>query len=87
MKITITKKENDENIYFELDNTLKILNFENIKGISVAMLDKKIKDEPTEYEIISNDSSLNLYKNTLEKIIENVINDEELIKLYKSKKV
>ncbi len=87
MKITITKKENDENIYFDLDNTLKILNFENIKGISVAMLDKKIKDEPTEYEIISNDSSLNLYKNTLEKIIENVINDEELIKLYKSKKV
>lgn len=87
MKITITKKENDENIYFELDNNEKILNFENIKGITVAMLDKKIKGETTEYEIIANDSSLSLYKNTLIKIIDNVINDEELIKLYNSKKV
>jgi len=87
MKITITKKENDENIYFEFDKNEKILNFENIKGISVSMLDKKIKGETTEYEIITTDSSLNLYKSTLKNIIDNVINDEELIKLYKSKKI
>ena len=42
MKIEIYKKENDENVYYTIDNlNERRLNFDSIKEISKGFLDKK----------------------------------------------
>ena len=83
MKIEILKKDNDDNIYYKIDEEIKKLNFNNIKEISMAFLDLKKNGEKTEYEVISSNPELALYKTTLENIINSIFNDEELLELYK----
>ena len=83
MKIEIYKKENDENVYYKIDNlNERRLNFDNIKEISKAFLDKKKSNESTEYEISVKSSDLELYKTTLSDVINSILDDEELLKLY-----
>lgn len=86
MKIEIYKKENDDNIYHSYgDNKDIILDFENLKNISKLFLDKKLDDADISYEITcAND--LDLYKNTLDDILNSILNDEDLINLYKEHK-
>ena len=46
MKIEIYKKENDENVYYTIDNlNERRLNFDSIKEISKGFLDKKKNNE------------------------------------------
>lgn len=86
MKIEIYKKENDENIYCSYEASKDIvLNFENIKKLAKSFMDKKINGEDVSYEVNSS-KELILYKNTIEDIIKNLLEDEELIKLYTEKK-
>ena len=86
MKIEIYKKANDENIYCSYEkNKDVILNFENIKKIAKLFLDKKANDEDTSYEIDSS-KELILYKNTIGDVIQSLLEDEELINLYKDNK-
>ena len=83
MKIEILKKDNDDNIYYKIGEEIKKLNFNNIKEISMAFLDLKKNGEKTEYEVISSNPELALYKTTLENIINSICSDEELLELYK----
>lgn len=83
MKIEIYKKENDENVYYTIDNlNERRLNFDSIKEISKGFLDKKKNNESTEYEISARTSDLELYKTTLSDVINSILDDEELLKLY-----
>ena len=83
MKINIIKKENDENIYYELNGETKKLNFDNIKEISKLFLKEKKDGKKIEYEVTTAMPELNLYKTTLENIIKSICDDEELLELYK----
>ena len=86
MKIEIYKKENDENIYCSYEgNKDIILNFENIKTLAKLFLDRKISGEDTSYEVNSS-TELILYKNNIDDIIKNLLEDEQLINLYKENK-
>lgn len=83
MKIEIYKKSNDENVYFSYEEKIDlVLNFENIKNFSKIILNNKKDGEDVKYEVTS-DTSLVLYKTTLEDVINSIINDEELFNLYK----
>lgn len=86
MKIEIYKKEKDENIYCSYEkNKDVILNFENIKKIAKLFLDKKVNGEDTSYEVDSS-KELILYRNTIKDVIKSLLDDEELINLYKDNK-
>lgn len=83
MKIQIYKKDNEENVYYKLEgNKEQKLNFENIKEISKSFLDMKRKGEPIKYEINIATSDLELYKTTLENVINSILVDDDLLKLY-----
>lgn len=83
MKIKIYKKDNDENVYYTVDDKDENrLNFENIKQISKVFLKKKSEEGDTKYEITVVSSELELYKTTLENVINSILEDEELLKLY-----
>ena len=86
MKIEIYKKEKDENIYCSYEkNKDVILNFENIKKIAKLFLDKKVNGEDTSYEVDSS-NELILYRNTIKDVIKSLLDDDELINLYKDNK-
>ena len=83
MKIEIYKKENDETVYCAIDESdERRLNFDNIKEISKMFLEKKRRNDSTEYDIIAKSNDLELYKTTLIDVINSVLDDEELLKLY-----
>lgn len=82
MKIEIYKKENDENIYMNYNDTEKVLIFDNLKKLSKLFLEKSVNNEDTTYSFNCN-PELKLYKDTIEEVIKSVIEDVELKKLYK----
>lgn len=85
MKIEIFKKPNDENIYFSYESEKEIvLNFENLKNLSKIFLEKKKKGEDLTYTVESA-GELSLYKNTIEDVLNDICQDEDLYELYKDK--
>lgn len=85
MKIIIYK--NREQILFKVnDNEDMNLNFENIKKLSKEFLEKKKNGESTEFNIDAG-SDMTLYKNTLENILNSILEDEQLFELYKEKTI
>lgn len=85
MKIEIYKKNNDENIYFSYNQNLdKILNFENLKDFSIMLLNNKIIGQEVNYDVLAS-ADLAIYKTTVEDIISNIVDDNELFDLYKEK--
>ena len=52
------------------------------QAIIWIFLDKKKNNESTEYEISVRTSDLELYKTTLSDVINSILDDEELLKLY-----
>ena len=83
MKIEIYKKANDENVYFSyLDEKDIVLNFDNLKNLSQLFLEKKKKEEDLSYEV-SAATELALYKSTVEDVLNEICNDEDLFQLYK----
>lgn len=87
MKITIYNKENDENIYFKIndeESSEKKLNFEALKNLSTEFLEFKKTGIGTDYTIECN-NAFDLYKTTLDNVLKSVIEDEELYTLYNEK--
>lgn len=85
MKIEIFKKENDENIYFSYEGRENlILNFENLKELSIGFLEKKKNEEELTFSVEAN-AELSLYKTTIEDVLSEICNDEDLYLLYKDK--
>lgn len=85
MKIYLFKKENDEEIYYKVDETDDefILNFEKIKVLSKSILDNIVSGNEFNIEVNVQDSSLDIYKTTLENVFKSIKDDEELQRLYK----
>lgn len=85
MKIYLFKKENDEEIYYKVDTTEEefILNFEKIKELSKSILDNIVSENEINIEVNVQDSSLDIYKTTLENVFKSIKDDEELQQLYK----
>lgn len=85
MKIYLFKKKNDEEIYYKVDTTEEefILNFEKIKELSKSILDNIVSENEINIEVNVQDSSLDIYKTTLENVFKSIKDDEELQQLYK----
>lgn len=85
MKIYLFKKDNDEEIYYKVDTTEEefILNFEKIKELSKSILDNIVSENEINIEVNVQDSSLDIYKTTLENVFKSIKDDEELQQLYK----
>lgn len=85
MKIYLFKKENEEEIYYKVDETEDefILNFEKIKELSKDILDNIDSEKEFNIEVNVQDSSLDIYKTTLENVFKSIKEDEELQQLYK----
>lgn len=88
MKIYLFKKENDEEIYYKTDEsqTEYVLNFEKIKELSKLILDNIDSEKEFNIEIEVQDSSLDIYKTTLESIFKSIKEDDDLKQLYKDNK-
>lgn len=83
MKIEIYKKQNDENIYFSYSEEKDVvLSFDNLKKLSQLFLEKKKNGEDLSYEINAT-AELTLYKSTVEDVLNEICNDEDLFQLYK----
>lgn len=88
MKIQLFKKENDESVYYKFNTEEeKVLNFENIKSLATNVLNNKSQDHPNEIEVEISDTSLELYKTTLENVLKSIDEDEELLELFKNQNV
>lgn len=85
MKIYLFKKENEEEIYYKVDETEDefVLNFEKIKELSKNILDNIDSEKEFNIEVNVQDSSLDIYKTTLENVFKSIKEDEELQQLYK----
>ena len=82
MEIKISKQ--DDNILISYDEVNEILNFDSLKKLSKLFLDKKIKNEDVGYSVnIDGNKSLDIYKNTVEEVLDSVIDDTELVDLFK----
>ena len=82
MEIKISKQ--DDNILISYDEVNEILNFDSLKKLSKLFLDKKIKNEDVGYSVnIDGNTSLDIYKNTVEEVLDSVIDDTELVDLFK----
>lgn len=88
MKIYLFKKENDEEICYKTDEsqTEYVLNFEKIKELSKLILDNIDSEKEFNIEIEVQDSSLDIYKTTLESIFKSIKEDDDLKQLYKDNK-
>ncbi len=85
MKIYLFKKENEEEIYYKVDETEDefVLNFEKIKELSKNILNNIDSEKEFNIEVNVQDSSLDIYKTTLENVFKSIKEDEELQQLYK----
>ena len=85
MKIYLFKKENEEEIYYKVDETEDefVLNFEKIKELSKDILDNIDSEKEFNIEVNVQNSSLDIYKTTLENVFKSIKEDEELQQLYK----
>lgn len=82
MEINILKEK--ENVFFTVDGTEnQLMNFDNLVALSEKIVN--IKDD-FEYQINCTDSSLELYKSTLEELIKSLRNDTDLLELLSQKK-
>lgn len=83
MEINILKEK--ENVFFTVDGTEnQLMNFDNLVALSEKIVN--IKDD-FEYQINCTDSSLELYKSTLEELIKSLRNDTDLLELLSQKKM
>ena len=81
MEINIFKEK--ENIFFSIDGEEKqLMNFDNLVVLSEKVIEIK---EGFTYEIKCNDGSLELYKSTIEELINSLLSDTELLDLLSKK--
>ena len=86
IKIELIKgvKDHADKVFVKEDNDEKrLLTFDVIKEYSMALLDMIKERQDYDYEIIINDNSLLLYKETLDKILKSIVEDKELQEIYK----
>ena len=75
-----TKETADKSVYFSYNDNDYLMNFDNLVILSKKIIEDKTINLSEEFNV-SADSSLDLYKTTLEKIINDVLTDEELLQL------
>lgn len=81
MEIKVFTKENtDKSVYFSFKDNDYLMNFDNLVILSKKVIEDKTINPSEEFNV-SADSSLDLYKTTLEKIIQDLLTDEELLQL------
>ena len=74
MEINILKEK--ENVFFTVDGSKnQLMNFDNLVALS----------EKIEYQINCTDSSLELYKSTIDELIKSLRNDTDLLDLLSQK--
>ena len=79
IKIFTEEKEN-KTVYFSFEDNNYLMNFDNLVILSKKIVEDKITNPSEEFNV-SADSSLDLYKTTLEKIIKDILTDGELLQL------
>ena len=81
MEINILKEK--ENVFFTVDGSKnQLMNFDNLVALSEKIVE--IKD-CFEYQINCTDSSLELYKSTIDELIKSLRNDTDLLDLLSQK--
>ena len=78
MEIKIYEKE--KNIYFSNNENEYLMNFDNLVVLAKAVIDTKKSDSESEFNIKC-DNALELYKTTINKLINDILTDEELLDL------
>ena len=83
MKIEIYRKE--KVVYVKYNDVDKELLFEALKELGKLILDNKLENKDESYEVVKGDGdALDLYKETVDKLISSIESDDELFKLYSS---
>ncbi len=81
MEINVIKEK--ENVYFNVDGSEnQLMNFDNLVALSQKIVD--IKDD-FKYQINCSDTSLELYKSTLDDLIKSLRTDADLLELLSKK--
>ena len=87
MEIKVFTKENaDKSVYFSFKENDYLMNFDNLVILSKKVIEDKTINPSEEFNV-SVDTSLDLYKTTLEKIIKDLLTDEELLQLLTESKI
>lgn len=81
MKIRVLKNDVDE-IIFTYENEEYSMEFNNIKKISKVLLDKIIDEEEFNLDIKAENPDLDLYSSTIERVLNSIKEDSELIELF-----
>lgn len=84
IKINLLKGQNLEknNVYFQIDQgEKKLLNFEELKIFAESILEDIKNQNNNDYEI-NCEKGLELYKETIQNIIDGIKTDQELQRLY-----
>ena len=86
IKLNITKGEKDQSacIFVQEENKEKQpLTFETIKELSLRLLSSIIDNNDNGFDVSITDNSLLPYKETIEKVLQSIVDDKDLQDIYK----
>lgn len=70
--------ENNKTVFFSIDDKKYLMNFDNLVNLAKQVIEM---DNDEKVKIKCDDSQLELYKTTVDKLLQDVSSDEELIEL------
>lgn len=70
--------ENNKTVFFSIDDKEYLMNFDNLVNLAKQVIEM---DNDEKVNIKCDDSQLELYKTTVDKLLQDVSSDEELIEL------
>lgn len=70
--------ENNKTVFFSIDDKKYLMNFDNLVNLAKQVIEM---DNDEKVNIKCDDSQLELYKTTVDKLLQDVSSDEELIEL------
>lgn len=70
--------ENNKTVFFSIDEKEYLMNFDNLVNLAKQVIEM---DNDEKVNIKCDDSQLELYKTTVDKLLQDVSSDEELIEL------
>lgn len=84
MVIKITEDEKTKKKYLSYDDIKCLVSFDNLVLLAKIIIDKISKNKDEEIKVEA-ESSLELYRYTIQKLVNDVISDEELLELLTKK--
>jgi mannitol/fructose-specific phosphotransferase system IIA component (Ntr-type) len=85
MKIINLMKNQNKQVYFKVNEEQEQpLTFDALKLLAKNILVASATDSDTEYQVLSELTELSLYKDTIESLIKSIVDDKDLLSLYKS---